>query len=292
MATIAPVTLEKSIQAGEYKLTFDEKNGGVIRSLTWRGIDVLRPASAHERDALQSAMFPLVPFSNRLESVNLPDLVPRRLPLLMSGCDLPIHGFGWKNEWQIENLGESEVSLSFDDTFSPWPCPYKAVQHFQLSRSGLQATLSVTNTGSRALPAGIGFHPYFPKADCLLTIGLETKWEQGELGLPLEAVPSGWSSMEHVTIANRRLDHSFSGWNGDAQMRWPKRNLAVELISDEVLREVVIYSPAEDFFCLEPVSHLTNAMFAKSESLRRGWRTIEPGETLTGTINISARTIV
>lgn len=279
------------IESEGYRLECDPVHGAVLRSLSWRGEQVLRAWHCDCEDPLQSAMFPLVPFSNRLSEDLELDGRKIRLPRYLRDCDFAIHGFGWQNEWRVAEHSTNSLQIVLEDEDSPWPSAYRAEQTLSIDRDGFQAKLTLTNIGSEPLPAGIGFHPYFPREDCLMTIGLDAKWEQDERGLPLQKVQSGWDRLAHEPLSNRRLDHSFSGWNGVAQLRWPARNIAVELQADEALRELVIYSPDDDFFCLEPVSHLTNAMFATAKDRQRGWRILEPKESLTGGMRIRARRI-
>ncbi len=278
-----------TIESEGYRLECDPSNGGVLSSLTWFDCDVLRSSVGGCEDPLQSAMFPLVPFSNRLSEDVVVNGGSISLPRYLQDSELAIHGFGWQKEWLVEELTERTLRIALIDSESPWPSAYRAEQDLSVGKDGLVAKLSLTNIGTEPLPAGIGFHPYFPRQDCLMSMGLDSKWEQDELGLPSQEVCSGWKPQDHVAVAGQRLDHSFSGWNGVAQLRWPARNLAVEVVADHTLRELVIYSPKEDFFCLEPVSHLTNAMFATEETKRRGWRVLDPGCAMTGTMKLKAR---
>lgn len=276
------------IESDGYRLECDPVHGAVLRSLTWRGKDVLRAAQRNRDDPLQSAMFPLVPFSNRLSEDLVIDGEKTSLPRYLGDCEFAIHGFGWQKEWSVSEQSESSLTLVLEDEDSPWPSSYRAEQRFTIDCDGVHARLTVTNTGSQPLPAGIGFHPYFPRHDCLMAIQLDARWEQDERGLPLQKVQPGWGRFAHTPVAGERLDHSFSGWNGVARLRWPTRNLAIEVVADSALRELVIYSPNEDYFCLEPVSHLTNAMFAETREKRRGWTVLEPRQSLTGTMSIRA----
>lgn len=278
-----------TIESEGYRLECEPGKGGVLRSLTWFGRDVLRAAGANCDDPLQTAMFPLVPFSNRLSEDVVVNGRPVCLPRYLQDCDLAIHGFGWQKEWQVEQLTKRTIRIALEDSHSPWPSAYRAEQELSVGKDGFVVKLTLTNNGTDPLPAGIGFHPYFPREDCLMTINVGSKWERDELGLPFQPVSSGWEQHDHVSVACQRLDHSFSRWNGVAQLRWPTRNLGVELTTDQSLRELVIYSPKEDFFCLEPVSHLTNAMFANEETKRRGWRVLDPGCKMTGTMRLRAR---
>lgn len=280
-----------TLEGGGYRLEVDSEAGAIVRSLTWRGLDVLRPSPEGSNDPLDSASFPLVPFSNRLSEDPVVDGTPIRLPRYMGGDRLAIHGFGWKRKWEVSNQSSDMLELTLEDRTSPWPSSYRAVHRFTLDDASFTASLSLTNIGTAPMPAGIGFHPYFPRGDAEMRIGLEGKWEQDPRGLPEAFVPSGWDGRSFQKVADTRLDHSFSGWDGKAQIRWPKRDLAVAMSASESVREAVIYVPEDDYFCVEPVSHLTNAMFANDKAKQRGWRVLAPGETLQGAMVLRASTL-
>ena len=279
------------LEGGDYRLTFDADAGGILRSLTWRGLDLLRPSPDGSSDPLQSAMFPLVPFSNRLSAEPLIDGVAASLPRYIEGEPFAIHGFGWQLAWEVAEEGPSMAELHLEDERSPWPSSYRAIQRLALDENGFTANLCISNKGTAPLPAGIGFHPYFPVGDAEMAMGIEGKWEKDSRGLPESLVPSGWERGAFKNVGDTRLDHSFSGWDGTAHIRWPVRNLSVELTASGTLREAVIYVPDDDYFCVEPVSHLTDAMFAKDPAKQRGWRVLAPGQTLSGSMTLSASTL-
>ena len=233
-------------------------------------------------------MFPLAPFSNRLSEDVPSDDGPLRLPRYLETSEFAIHGFAWQLAWDIAQHDAALIELVLDDHTSPWPSRYRAVQQFSLSEGGLEAKLIVTNTGSSPMPAGIGFHPYLPKGDCEAVMNIASKWEQDADGLPLREVPSEWSEGTALKMDKLRVDHSYSGWDGTAQLLWPSQNLKVTMETDERLRELVIYSPDDDYFCIEPVSHVTNAMFAGSLSARRGWCILESGGSIEGSMRLRA----
>lgn len=279
----------KRINHGNYRLVCDPENGGQVAELTWRGEHLLRPSSSDARDPLHSACFPLVPFSNRIAG-DLPTVGGDiELPKAMQGEPFAIHGFGWQRSWLVASHAEARIELEFEDNGKHWPSPYKARQLFELTDDGAQITIAVQNCGDMAMPAGIGLHPYFPRGDCRLRINAGQIWEQDTRGLPQAASSDHPLASADAVMREIRLDHSFSGWDGRAKLEWPGRQLSLTLCSGETLRELVIYSPEEDFFCIEPVSHLTNAALATSPAMRQGWRELAPGEELAGTMTLTAQ---
>jgi aldose 1-epimerase len=132
--------------------------------------------------------------------------------------------------------------------------------------------LVFSNTAALAQPVGLGWHPYFPKRTrSRLHIELTDRWESDASGLPTRRVaqPGIDSDLSHLAF-----DHCFEGWRGAAKARDEK--LAVTLTSS--LPYLVVYTPQEkDYFCVEPVSHVSNAIHM-SDPMAHGLRTVKPGD--------------
>ena len=68
-------------------------------------------------------------------------------------------------------------------------------------------------------------------------------------------------------------DNCFEGWHGDARIRDEK--LSLKLSSS--LNQLVVYTPqAQPYFCVEPVSHVSNAIHM-ADPAAHGLRTLAPG---------------
>ena len=81
----------------------------------------------------------------------------------------------------------------------------------------------------------------------------------------------------NCTVGDVALDNCFEGWDGTAVLTWPDRRLTIE--ADSTFRHAVVYTPlGESFFCVEPVSHMNDAIN------HSGMRVLDPGETLRGEI--------
>jgi aldose 1-epimerase len=231
------------LHAGPLRLALRPDLGGCIAGLWRDGLPVLRslePADvAGPRDA---GSFPLVPYSNRLgyrrfrwhgvdhtTQPNFPDN-PHSL-----------HGVGWHRPWAWASDGPDRAQLSLEHApDGDWPFAFEARQSFVLDATGLMSTLAITNRADRPAPAGLGFHPYFPKRS-----------------------------------RSRLHDHCFEGWQGAARLR--DERLRVTITSS--LPYLVVYTPPlQDFYCVEPVSHVSNAIHM-AEPARHGLRTLQPGET-------------
>ena len=86
------------------------------------------------------------------------------------------------------------------------------------------------------------------------------------------------------------LDHNFQGWSGTARVEWPGVGVTIE--ADPTFRHLVLYvPPGQDYFCLEPVSHVADGFNMLARGVQgTGVRVLGPGERLAGTVRFRAMT--
>lgn len=243
---------------------------------------------------LDAACFPLVPFPNRIghgrfawlgETITLQPNFP--------GHDHPhpLHGFGWISEWQVTAQDAASATLEHSHAGGEWPWPYVARQTFRLSPDGLEMALSLTNRSDRPMPAGLGFHPYFPRTDETLLHALHRgEWQTGADCLPIQLneahAPQDW--WQGKPVATRPVDTVYTGREGDIVIVWPERCLSLTMKCDPLLGLTSIFVPhGEDWFCAEPVSHMTNA--ANHAAIGNGLFALPAGEILQAKVMLSAR---
>ena len=77
-------------------------------------------------------------------------------------------------------------------------------------------------------------------------------------------------------VAHLSFDHCFEGFSGAARIRDEKLSLR---LSSSLERLVVFTPPERDYFAVEPVSHVSNAIHM-ADPAAHGLVTLEPGETL------------
>ena len=88
-----------------------------------------------------------------------------------------------------------------------------------------------------------------------------------------------------IQPARANLDTCFADFAGKAEIEWPEWGARLTMTSDESLGFLVIFTPPNaDFFCVEPVSAMTDAVNrAEQGDKDSGLRTIAPGERFTAT---------
>ena len=82
-------------------------------------------------------------------------------------------------------------------------------------------------------------------------------------------------------------DHGFDGWRGAARIR----DEAMSLQLSSSLDRVVVYTPPQyDYFCVEPVSHVTNAIHM-ADPLAHGLRSVAPGASTEAWMQLDVRVL-
>ncbi len=278
-----------SLRAGRLAVDLAPEAGGSVARFALDGTgDLLRPASDA---ALASGMgkdtacYPLVPFSNRIANGRLEfDGEVIHLQPNWPGVRHPMHGDGWAAAWNVVRHDRHSAELTFlhegGAGVAGWPFRYRARQVFTLDEAGLTIGFSIENLEGRAVPAGLGLHPFFVRdADTELACRLSGVWRTDPEVLPLQRVPvpPEWDFSRSRRVEGMSLDHCFDGWDGEATVTWPQRRLRLVLSATEAFRHLVIYVPdGQRYFCVEPVSHANGAI---------GQTRLAAGATLAGEVS-------
>jgi aldose 1-epimerase len=264
--------------------------GGGLAAFRWRGRDVMRPASAATlavADPLGLAMFPLVPWSNRIAlGWFQQDGQDVALPRNFGDHPHAIHGHGWQRPWFVAGSSESSTVLIYEHSADAWPWAYRAQLHYELTARGLEIRLSVENLAETAMPAGLGLHPYFQRTPKMqVHARLDGWWETDAEVMPTRyeacEVRTDWSGLLQE---GRTIDTVFTGWDGSARLVWPEADLELQMTASSAARWLVIYAPQSDaIICLEPVTHPTNAL---NQSGQPGIKLLKPGESTELTLRL------
>ena len=245
------------------------------------------------RAVADAACFPLIPFSNRIAEGRFrwngrDHTIAPNFP----GSDHPhpLHGFGWLAAWEVLEASSSHALLDHCYPGGEWVWPYRAIQEVRLSPGGLELSLSLTNLGAEQMPAGIGFHPFFPRTRQTRYRGLHRgEWHNDQDCIPVkldlgDALRDWWDG---APVGSRNVDTVFAGREGVLEIDWPERGLGLTLECSDSLPFTVVYTPENaDWFCVEPVSHMTDAV--NRDLAGSGLVSLAPQETLYGSVGIRA----
>lgn len=270
------------LERGSWRLTVRPELGCSVASLTRGGRDVLRPAPEGATDILETACFPLVPYANRIARGRF-SLDGQRvtLPVLDRFAPHALHGDGWLQPWSPLERSETSASFVYRQEGGAWPWPYEAVQTFTLTGSGLHIDLSVLNVAETPMPAGLGFHPYFPVGDqTRLSLQAGAVWAIDSGLIPTAPVsPAGvfdWSTGPRAAEAPF-VDHCYAGWDGSARLSEPGRTITITASPNAGWAHV--YAPGQAFCCVEPVTHRPDAIHAP-DGEASGLAVLAPGRAL------------
>lgn len=260
-----------ALTAGAWRATLRPEIGGCLASLDRDSIPILRTMAGDADHPLQSACFPLVPYCNRIADgrfalghrnvVIAPNLAPHRHPL---------HGFGWLRPWHVIRSDASSALLEHArDGCEEWPWAYTAHQHVALDAGGLTIRLMVRNRAAEPAPMGLGLHPYLRRAPETVL-----RFDAGAmLGIDAEFLPDGaihkpnalaaWS--KGAPLPDWLVDHCFTGWGGSAAIADALG--AITLRGFGTPHCHVYAPPGEETLCVEPVSHVPDALNRAPETM-------------------------
>jgi aldose 1-epimerase len=244
-------------------------------------------------DPFESAAFALAPYSNRIRAGRFSFLGRDvRLPLNRPPERHSIHGLGWQTAWRPLRVREHEATLQFQHDAGAWPWAFSATQHFELEPSSLTVALALTNESDSAMPAGLGWHPYFPRTPrTKLTADVQAMWLTDDEVMPTTLAPPRPDAdlSRGISVDTSALDNCFVGWRRRAVIDWPGLGIRLVMAAEAPLDFLVVYEPpGRPFFCVEPVSHVTDAFnLAAAGRPDAGARTLEPGETLRAVVTLS-----
>ncbi len=272
------------LHAGALRAAFRPDLGGVLAGLWHDHVAVLRstePAALVESRA--AAMYPLLPYSNRLgyrrfrwrghdhtTRANVPDM-PHSL-----------HGLGWQRPWRIAASSAVDLVLALDHAGDDdWPYAFAAEQGFSLSPDRIVCRLAVTNTDEREQPVGLGWHPYVLKRPrSRLHVEVDGRWDTDATQLPTRKVAQHGIDAD---VAHLDFDNAFDGWTGAARIRDERYSIRIT----STLARLVVYTPqARDYFSVEPVSHVPNAIHM-ADPLAHGLVALAPEQTLRAEMEIA-----
>jgi aldose 1-epimerase len=282
------------LTCGENALVVAPEHGGAIVGWTRRGTDLLRrPSPEAVLLGQPGAMgcFPLIPYCNRIADRRF-HWAGRSYELGANFGDHPhaIHGVGWQSPWRTEAVSAASVTLSLHHDAAgvaarAWPFAFAARLTYRLTAQGLTIEIEATNREAVAAPMGIGAHPYFPRAaGASIAFQADGVWHNRE-GLPTThgPIPAEWNHADGRLADRAPLDHCFTGWHGAARVP----DLRIE--AGPVFRNLQVFTPAgADFFCVEPVSHVPDAINHLELPEAQAMSVLEPGQTLSGSMTFTA----
>jgi aldose 1-epimerase len=249
------------------------------------------------RTPFKTGCFPLVPFSNRIAHGRFTfrgrTIV---LPSQPQASPHAIHGHGAVSSWTTTAVTADRIGIEYRHTPGSWPFDYLARQDIRLDPElGLVMRIEVTNLSDQPMPLGLGLHPFFDwEPGCRASFQASHHWLADADFLPHDRVPvpPALDFSNGHELGEEPRDHSFDQWDGHARILWPERKEALAIRADRILSHLILHRPSGlPYFCLEPVSHVTNAFnLADAGYGETGMRSLEPGEKLAASCHFTPET--
>jgi aldose 1-epimerase len=275
---VAEASIVPEIGAGlaGYDLMIDGRREPIFRPCR-------QPSQARPFDL---ALNLLVPWSNRISAGGFMfGSEFHRLEPNLPGERFPIHGNAFSCAWKIERRDSTSATLSLD-SLGPGPFRYAARVTYELRGGALAVSLMARNAGLKALPFGLGLHPWLPRTT---QTRLEAKSERVALENS-EHLPAGeldvraredWNFATLRRLPEGWINNAFLGWNGQASIVWPDRGMSLEISAEPPVSAYIVYSTgAEADFCFEPVTHPVDAHNLPGGAEANGLTVLEPKEEM------------
>lgn len=233
----------------------------------------------------------LAPWPNRIRDGRYRfDGVDYQLPLTDPATYNASHGFVKWNRWQCLEQTESSVLMQCD-VVPQTGYPFEIRLHllYFLDAEGLTVRVAATNTGTRAAPFGVGFHPYLDLGaealdEAQLLVPAASVLRADERQIPVEKLPvagTEYDLQQLRPIGELRLDHGFTDLTSSvAVLRTASRTIELRWSSSFHNLQVFtppFITPGRNAVAIEPMSCPANA-FNSLENLVR----LEPDERWSG----------
>lgn len=231
--------------------------GGRIAQITFDGAPWL-VGHDERHEAIGWGSYPMLPWAGRVRHGRFAfGGHARQLPVNLGAH--AIHGVAFALPWQVDALAEASAALSLPlPTDARWPYGGLARQRIEVGARHVRLELSVT-AAQEAMPAVVGWHPWFRKPD------------------RLDFHPSGYYPRDHEGIAALPLaEPPPPPWDdcflNDQAVRLHRGGQCLRLSSD--CRHWVVYDETSFATCVEPQTGPPDAFNLGLA------RTLAPGQTL------------
>jgi aldose 1-epimerase len=254
----------------------------------------------------------LFPFPNRIRNGEfIWDGQRYQLPRNDSAGQNAIHGFACRHPWRVIDKGAAETeawltgeywaSKDAPDTMALWPADHRIRLTYRLSPKALRLEAAVDNPAGKALPFGLGFHPYFRvpfrengrSEDVQLSLPVRGMWQLRD-SLPTGVVePVSTDFLKPHPVSSLTLDDIFTGLPEPATAHMPccgaltegTTRLSVHFFPE--FRNLVVFTPPHRrAIALEPYTCITDAINLQAQGVDAGWIVLEPDRVWLGQVEM------
>ena len=226
-----------------------------------------------------------------------------------------MHGVVRRREWRVVEMGASPSrgawaktalsSLRDDIGTDEWPYAFSIAVTVQLLNGRLRSDINVRNESEKAMPFGLGFHPYVPtplgtrgsQNLCEIEVPADSRWTNpaappahvvpvGPDDWPRQPLPIGDIEISLMTDRGAIRNHWFSFRDGGSQL--PRllgrvidreNQVTVSILASREFKAAVFYTPPGlSTASIEPHTGMPNAFnLVGADQPDPGLEVIEPG---------------
>lgn len=296
MAQTAAISSHETLalRAGAQRLLLAPDWGGRVLRFGTETRDWFHPITATTFNPLdwpRGGCYPLAPYSNRIANARFTfDGRAINQPVHPGAPPHTLHGESHTRPWRVTESGGDRATLVHDSHGAPWPWRFRVTQRFALAPDGLTITIEIDNRDKTPIPCGFGLHPYFAgRAGAKIAFQAARAYPPTEdfLSGPGVSTPREWDFTSPRAMPEGAVTMYYGGWDGRA--RYQRADGIVLDLEAQNLPHLVLHSPAGGaFVCLEPTSHMPDAMNRPHEP-GNGWIVLAPGEARAGALAITIR---
>ena len=278
------------IASEKYLIQINPDKGGRVERFTYskdgKDVDIFKPKPEHNFDQDRVPLygsFAMVPFCNRLlPSTVLTSDGPVYVPTNWTEQTCAIHGLGLTEKWTPQDIRKGACYLSTKLYSNEGKCIGIGMQEFEVSdQNGFWARVGYCNNQFDWIKAGLGFHPWFNLAKGEANLKFVAG---GKFATDKRLIPTSYNVLENkeVNLSSRQnngMDSCFGRWGGSSKLTLDQADIILEISSSASILHVYINKDL-DAICVEPVSHVTNAMHDQRWNGFAGMNKVHQGETI------------
>lgn len=274
-----------TLEAGAARAAIAPEAGGRLASLVVGGRELLVGVAGNEAQPMRWGCYLMAPWPGRLQQGRF-EWQGRTIQLPRTHGRHAIHGLVWNRPWVVE---ESSGSAAIFSCRLPEAWPMGGIVRQRVTLGADALVLDASITARDAMPAALGWHPWFDRAGDPLTLRLaaDATLATRDMIPTGQRVPvTGTRDLRAGPIlGERRLDHAYVGVRSPATLAWP--DLRLSLSFEPSPATVVVYTPW-NAVCVEPQTAIPNALaLPETDARSAGVRFLGPGETLTARFELA-----
>lgn len=225
------------------------------------------------------------------------------------GLGNAIHGFAHDRPWKIIErsprriVGQFRAAIDIPDHQTVWPADFQVTVTYEMEGSTLAGMYLVENLGDKALPCGLGVHPYFrlpigtggSADECVVKVPVTERWELVNM-IPTgnkEALENAGEMEAGLKFADTDFDDVFTGLKFEnkqctARIEDPVSGRSLVMTFTQPFRECVLYNPPHrEAICIEPYTCVPDMIRLEAQGVNAGMQLLPAGEAFSTEIRYS-----